>query len=1343
MPLPNLGSAGHQAMDKVLGYLNFSSGRADSQFLASLDALFRLVVKDHEENGAASLLRPLWAVCGDCLQGRLDEVDGTTSAFSDTTQARDVLSLVFGHVLEAYRDFHAELFFHQSDEFLFQPLFIGRVCEAVLQEGAPWDETDRITEAAIRRLNDFVGYRPIAALETHRHEPYDHEKVRPIPLFIVGAGVAQGPYRTVIESALEILQQTDPHLLREAYFDVSLLDELAVDPRAYDFDHPVNKRPNYHFGLWDPHHLDGEGRYRRFVVQQVAIEALLCRVTEPSDLPAEQLHFEAAAVLAGTILMASGISGSSPESHDSTINLIHLLPTIARYRDVFYQQLVDQLPAEHQARLREETTRLHQPFAAARQHLNAELSRRRATQLEHVQLAKVFARMGYPDAAAEQAAVVPVASARIVCQIDCQFTTLHQDIDNEQLESAAARLPTIIELIQRGIQCGAIVDPWNILGFDANFSLFRALENSVHDHRVDELLRLIEELLSSFARVWSEAAAIDDRALCDSISIQFEQMADWWHQFAAHEVSSVDAIDAKEAYKAAQHVAEALNLWNKGGAAAGDIGFWAPHAAMFDSPKAYSLVVESLLEKGDFVASRALLVHWLEQAERVGLQQGNASFFDQTTAWLRRLTNADAVSSATPGANPGDDPRLKTWSRIKKLFDYFEANAEQYWCVPDFDLGEKRPRRNKKELEAFDAIEEDDEEESLFGAAYDEVVYRDSTDDGFDGEIFDVGTSSEDELEEESRRITRRLAFLTCLARLWKGASGYAAKHLGWYSECSDTLLSWFSQASINRQELMGLLADVGEFSVRPVASDPESLVEYDRRRSVKETLLERIISTAVEMADASRLVLTAYHTLSAAEGQGAAATDWPKSLARERQLSITLLAAIVRSDTDAAKEAFVEYRETIVNQPLLYVPLSRGGNPNRIVACRVRQRTMQNLFAWLPRLCLLSETRSLLETARLMEHRHPAGPGAVTEYDELFRIGYRAMVDCLVHSAIRWQENIPDDQSGSQIADSALIGCLEQMTQVMIEGWLSHSRTLRLSVLEQLGSEKRWQKIVEFTQRYGADLFTQRFLQIGNLRAILHQGVDNWLEQLQREAQYDTQLKLLEELGSEIQMADAVRYLTLIFEAIVESYGEYRDYNATTTQSDQGDLLYCLLDFLRLRTNYDRVIWNLRPVALAHETLVRRGRNRAAELWRRALAERFRDEADRFQLRLGELQAKYAMRMPTVADRISERFILPMTIDRICALIGPAMIEANSEGPTTSFDLLQQEAMALAKEPTGVGLDAPGWLVALEDEVERQRRPLNGRAAIEDLPEIVAQKSLPIETLQAELDRWSNSESD
>ena len=194
------------------------------------------------------------------------------------------------------------------------------------------------------RLNDFLGHRPVAVLRTaQKIQPYAHEWVRPIPLFIREAGVAVGRYHDVVAQALEILHSTDTDLLQQAWFDPELLDELALDPRAYDFDHPVNRRPNYHFGMWDPHHIDRRGYYRRFVVQQVTLEALAGRIAERGDLAHEEVLFEAAAVLAGTMLMGSGITGDRPEAHDSATTLGTLVGRIAAYRDAFYERLLEGL----------------------------------------------------------------------------------------------------------------------------------------------------------------------------------------------------------------------------------------------------------------------------------------------------------------------------------------------------------------------------------------------------------------------------------------------------------------------------------------------------------------------------------------------------------------------------------------------------------------------------------------------------------------------------------------------------------------------------------------------------------------------------------------------------------------------------------------------------------------------------------------------------------------------------------------------------------------------------------------------------------------------------------------
>jgi hypothetical protein len=375
-------------------------------------------------------------------------------------------------------------------------------------------------------------------------------------------------------------------------------------------------------------------------------------------------------------------------------------------------------------------------------------------------------------------------------------------------------------------------------------------------------------------------------------------------------------------------------------------------------------------------------------------------------------------------------------------------------------------------------------------------------------------------------------------------------------------------------------------------------------------------------------------------------------------------------------------------------------------VEARCIQQLFRDLLQALPRLGLLKEACGLVQLAREMEVEQPMGPGAVTEFDRLFDVGYKSLVETLVIVSEAWPQ-VADDPGH---ADGALIDSLEQLTDSILKEWLGHSRTLRLSALEKIADEKAWQQLVEFIQRYGHDLLTQSFLNFGNLRAILHQGVDGWLTKLQDDGEAVDNHLLLRELDHQLPRVEAIRQLTVIMETIVENYVEYRDYNTTTTQSDRGEQLFMLLDFLRVRVHYDRVAWHLRPVILAHEVLVRHGRMAAAEQWRQAMAERTSQVADNLQQRLSELRKKYGMRLPTIADRIGERFVRPLAIDRVRALVQPALdelqlAEPGNSGSWNAFSLLEQEAESLAAEPAGVGLDVPVWLQALEEEVDQARK--------------------------------------
>lgn len=1341
---PKPDTAQRALLEEVVGYLNFSSGTSDPQFLRNINTLFRAIEPSCDDTS-----QPVCVFCG-WLESRMNELPSEKPAFGDVGQARAVIGLLRDHLLKAYRDFHRDLLWHQSDRELWRPLYIGRAFEALLAQGGPWNETDRIIAGAIETLNDYLGYRPVAVLESERQmEPYSHERVRPIPLYIHDVGVAPGRYAALIERALAILRETDPEILHQAGFDPELVEELALDPRAYEFDHPASKRPNHHFGQWDLHRIDNRGNYRRFVLQQVSLDALLSRIDSLAGPDGkvvrvaataagtrDELLFEAAAVLAGTILMASGTTGSGPGIYSSDVALSTLLPQIAAYRDQFYEQLLSHTTGTHAEKLQAEAQRTRQPFGGARQFLNHELARLRASQMQHVHLAQLYARMGYPEAALDEAHTVRIASARMLCKIYCLLTAGHQAIDEHQLDPVAKFVPEIEDLLTRGIECGALVDPWNIVGFGGNYSLFPALENTVHDFRVDDLVELVEQILDLCARAWTEAAAIDDSAHEAVFSAALERFAAWWDKYATASVSDIKRLVGKETEVSTNLVAGALSAWHKAGAAAGDVKFWRMFVDQFDSPKAFQLVIEALLERGDQVASMALMLQWISQVDHTPLEDGDASFHPLALRWLWAVDERERLT--------GEDQ----WPLVAKFFSHLEASADAYWHVPSFELhGEPRDDgefdKVEDELEddedsedAFDEDEpwrevdedEDDDEDNPYRNAWEDVVYRDSTDDGLDADVFDeLGMGSEFELEEEAQRLGSHLEFLTTVARLWRQVA------IAWkidpktQPDRCDLFDSWCHQAVERYANLLRLIESVERYALAQPTGAHDSMVEYDRQRMIKDSLLEQIISTSVQTADAARLLCAA----SGKPAQCETETDHGLDICG----ALDVLRGVLTGDAEVARVAWPAFVEWLSAQELLYVPLARNGKPRRIVRARTCGQLIYDLLGWLPRLGMIRETCQLLDVAQAMETQHPVGTGAVTEYDRLFGCGYQAIVRSLVASAEDWDFDRtanPAAPISGRPSDAMLIEALEDLTESQLNRWLAHSKTLRLSVVERLADKDEWQAFVSFIGRYGKDLFTQKFLNPGNLRAILHQRTTVWLSNLEDDPDFED-LRLVQELGTTVSHDDAAKWLTIAIEAIVENYREYRDYNTTTTHSDHGELLYTLIDFLRLRAAYDRVAWNLRPVVMAHEILVRQNRPTAADRWQQGLAERTAETADANLARFDELCREYGIRLPSIAERLGERFTRPLAIDRVRGLVAPAIdaVDRNNQAP---FAALRQEIASLGHEPAGAGLDLPDWLEALEDEVTMVRCARRHRQPSDDILRRVEQVRLSWDDWQQQI---------
>jgi hypothetical protein len=1293
---PNAGPPRGVAPAALLGWLNFSDGRPDPRWQRQLnDAYAALAAR-----GASKPWRALLDSLADGLRTlRADDAP----AFRDSRQAEAALALT-AKILPAYRRWHADLLAHLDDSELFTPFFLARVFEAVLVEDASGDDEATAVAGVVGRLNDFAGHRPVAILESRRNgELFPHERHRPAPLFLRGAGVGWGRYRDLAAAALEILRAADPAVLAEAQFDPQLLDEFAVDVRAYDHGHPVNRRPNYVFGEWDPHHLDGQGRYRRYVARKVTLDALLDRVANPPPgIDRGELLYEAAAVLAGTVLMATGVSGAGPTAYDSGTTLAVLLPRIARYRDAFYERLLAKLTGPHGDRLRREREATRQPFGAARQHLNAYLAKQRALQLQQRYVSLLFAQMGFADAAREEARRIPTASLRILCEIQGRITAGQVEAERGGLRKAADRLPEVEDLLLRGIACGALPDPWNALGFQGLFPLSPAREDAVRDGRLDELVQSVEQIFNLYARLSSEAAATGDADLAKALTDGMGRLATWWDQFATAEVSDVRRVHGGEAAASARQVAAALAGWRERGEAAADLAFWRDRFGEFRSPKAFALVVDALLHKADFRSAMALLVNWLGQAEHAPLEEGAFSFHSLALRWMLAVTRAGEPNDGGDADDPpASRPMLSQGQArdlVVKFFDYLEANAEENWAVPDLAPAD--------EEEAADGRDDED----VFGAAYEGVTYRDSTD-AAEGAVADGGEPAEPfDLEHEAEGLEKRLRFLSTLARLWQ----VAARFLAASGEAAP--VGWAAKARDDRRRLLALLDAVHGRALPEPAGEVDALVEYDRRRVVKEQLLYAAIAACLDVT----LAAGALQGDSPHEDHDAPAWD-PAARRLER--------ALIRGEPEAARDALPGFVERFQEEPLLFTPLTDGGSPRAILRVRVAQTVLRALLANLPRLGLLRETFDLLRAARAMEQAHPPRGRGVTEFNHFFQAAYQAVVESVVVSAADW----PAERGG----DGPLVELLERLTAPFLALWVDHSRTLQLSVLETLTGDDDWPALRTFVQRYGNDLFHARFLTLANLRGVLHRGAGAYLDYLREEPDPLRPIRLIDDLGRSVRQEDAVRILTVVLQAVVENYEEYKDYNATTTQSDYGENLHFLLEFLRLKAGYERHAWQYRPLVLAHEVLARRGRDGAAVRWEESLTQ-FTSELAGQQLdQLARLEEARGLRLSTITDRLQERFVKPLALDRLCALVEPAMKEARTAGERPAFVRLRRELAAYTTTPTGVGLDVPSWLRRLELEVQRVQATQTRLAALAEQHFRVPRRPLSPEEVERQLRDW------
>lgn len=1264
----------------LLGYLNYSDGSPGARFRAGLNNLFALEILPEDPAG----------ICTHLLEQLQQLHDSGESAFSQTQQAERAIQWALRDVWPAYFDYHADLLFHVDELDLCQPFFLARLFEAVLAAGAEssWSTAEQVIPGALQRLNDYVGYRPVAVLENERRmQVYEHERFCPLPLYFRDVGVASGPYQELIESTLNFIRQLPDHMTAPAHFHLAHLDELCLDVRAHDHLHPVNKRTNYMFGEWDPDTISVSGFYTRFVVRSIILDSLNYWIENSSDIPLEERMFDASAVLAGTILMASAISGAGPDTYDSSVSLTSLLPVVARQRDSFYQALLETSTGKRRERLISSAQESRQPFGHVRHQLNMYLSQYGANQVQHRHLAALYASMGYEEAACDEATIIPCASARFESEIHARQMLIRKLVRNGEVEAAHELLTESLDLLQRGIHCGAIVDPWNILGFQGMFPLFVAREDAIPDNRVEVLIEVTEHLFDASSEIMAEAAATGQADIAEQVERQFSQLAAEWDSYATTTVADLPVVNGEESLRAARHVARSLAEWRTAGESAGAISFWKEHVEDFESPRSFAQVVHALLERGDEVAALGLLMQWLSLAEDMGLESGHHSMHSLLHRFLRSVTQ-----------NPAQDEQ---WNMLRRLFAFLEANAGLFWEVPSLNEFVDRHRRSEQAEDSDSDIDldhlfddEDDDESSLFQAAYDEVVFRDSADDGNDSDMVDEGYApGTTEFEVIYRQIEPRLKFLHTVGSLWSSAAVSLAKIVGEgglnAADQQGHIQEWLSSIRRFLKDLGLLMKEVRSYEIQTYSADLDSNIEYDIQMQSRFLLMQNAISTTVEFLMAERMLCS---TLVDTDDFPGAGREFDRHL-------IETLRAILSNNPDRVREDFPSFLESLQKRPLLYVPFEHGGQPSGILKARTLQAIIRLMLSQLPRLGLLEETFRLLQTAYRMERgSRPLGQ-AVTEFDRLFRIGLASSVEAILHASARWKSETARQRR-------TVFRRIQRLLDAYNNLWAIHSSSMRLSVVEELHDEERASEVRDFIENYGEDLFHTRMLTLGNARAIVHHGADSLLDELKSTLALQKDVRILDDIDSgKLDRDEATDLMEFVYESVVDNFDRFLEYNTTTTHSDYGNRLYCLLDFLRLESLYERFNWNNIPYQIAHESAVRFGADEVAADLESELRDATREVSGSLLDELLELETEYGVQLPTLHDHVNERIVGTLAVNRMKARMSRCsshLSEISEEEAEANFHLLRAEIADYMEDRLGSGIEPPEWMQQLAREFEK-----------------------------------------
>ncbi|MCA8987050.1 MAG: hypothetical protein KDA78_05385, partial [Planctomycetaceae bacterium] len=741
-------------------------------------------------------------------------------------------------------------------------------------------------------------------------------------------------------------------------------------------------------------------------------------------------------------------------------------------------------------------------------------------------------------------------------------------------------------------------------------------------------------------------------------------------------------------FESAQVVSRTLLAWQAAGAEAQNLAFWREHVDLFDSQLTYHNIVSVLLDKRDLNSSLGLLMQWLSQVDETDSVQFDETFSVSLLEWSQLLRNSQLSLE-------------EMFEKYRRVIDLLDANAGHRWGVPRLMLEDANPPANVEDDQAWwdepatESAWDEEDEANPFSAAYEGVTFRDSADDGQEGPLSDGGISNENnEFEQMGRLYDPQLKFLQSVAELSQQTIIVAARLLDPQAEPHQLSRDAIDQhvARLSRElqrferELGQLLHELHIKQIAPPSGSHDANVEFDIQLQSKLYLMHNVIWTMTRMRFIRRLADSLLY-------------DAQTSKHKKESWLTELLHAVLTHDVTQIKTMLPRTLQRLARRKLLYVPLESGGTPRSISDAQELHALLRFLVTALPALGLYRETWQVMVIAYEMERgSRPRGP-AITEFDRLFRLALSNTLTNMLKSARQWKSG--------KVDDTELLDILNEVVEHYRGLWIRHSETMRLSAAEALHKKRVWESICNFIHQYGHDLFHARNLTLGYIRAIVQTGLDEFLDYLEESEDPLHPSPLIADLRAEtLDPAEVASQLETIYGILIDKFDRFLEYNSTTTHSDYGERFDCFLDFVRLEAAYDRDDWNCMPHKIAHESLIDIGRLQAAEAWERIFAIKTAEDADRHLTRLHNLEQIYGVKLPALKDRIEERFVKPLAINRMLALVRQVMEADDEQVRKNHFDDLRVLIEQYQAGTSGTGLEVPEWLRVLDQELRNYEAP-------------------------------------